>query len=109
MSDLIEFIDMATGRTITGGVTPVAPAAAATATACCDDLDLNSRELATVARGMVAIIGVADVLQGWLGRNDAWTLLMRAAAATCRDVLRDNTTPEQVALLETVLGERIEL
>lgn len=106
MSDLIEFIDMATGRTITGGVTPVS---AVPATACADDLDLSSSELATVARGMVAIIGVAGVLEGRFGQDDAWTLLMRAAAETCRDVLRDNTTPEQVALLETVLGERIEL
>ncbi len=106
MSDLIEFIDMAGGRTITGGVTPVSGAPAST---CDDDLDLSSRELATVARGMVAIIGVADVLEGRFGLDDAWTLLMRAAAETCRDVIRDNTTPEQVALLETVLGERIEL
>jgi len=101
VSDPIEFIDMTTGRTITGGVTPVEPTA--------DDLDLNSRELAAVARGMVAISGVADVLESRFGQTDAWTHLMRAAAATCRDVLRDNTTPEQVALLETVLGERIEL
>lgn len=108
MSDLIEFIDLTTGRTITGGVTPATQISAVPAAAC-GDLDLNSREIATVARGMVAIIGVVDVLEGWVGRNDAWTLLMRAAAETCRDVLRDNTTPEQVALLETVLGERIEL
>jgi hypothetical protein len=106
---LIEFIDMSSGRTITGGVTPVAPTAAATATAGCDGLDLNSREVAAVARGMVAIIGVADVMEDRFGRDDALTHLMRAAAETCRDMLRDNTTPEQVALLETVLGKRIEL
>ena len=101
MSDLIEFIDMTTGRTITGGVTPVEPTT--------DGLDLNSGEIAAVARGLVAISGVADVLEARFGQTDAWTLLMRAAAETCRDVLRDNTTPEQVELLETVLGERIEL
>jgi hypothetical protein len=57
---------------------------------------------------MVAIIGVTEVLEGWFGRNDAWTLLMRAAAETYRNVLRDSTTPEQVEQAGQVVLQRVD-
>jgi hypothetical protein len=93
-----DYIDLTTGRTMTGGIGTISDDS---------DIDLTAGEIAIVATGMVSIQAVADVLQARFGKDDAWTLLMRATAETCRDIVRDNATPQQRDVIEVALGQKV--
>jgi hypothetical protein len=57
---------------------------------------------------MIAINAVVDVLQKRFGEDDAWTLVMRSVASTCREIVRSNATPQQQDVIEVLLGQRVE-
>ncbi len=83
-----EHIDRTTGRTLGGGVA---------VTPCEDELDFTRDDLAILACGIGAISNLVDLMERKFGPKDSIGLVMRAALQSCRELVRDNATPDEQA------------
>ncbi len=91
-----EGIDMTAGRTLGGGVA-MAPHD--------DELDFTRDDLTILARGIAAISGVTELLERKFGPRDSLPLVMRAAMQACRELVRDNATPDEQAEFGPLLDD----